>query len=293
MRESGFDRTINREGITELKQMHMPAELKLGQSDRIKAPVFVIGAPRSGTTALGRCLSAHSRLNGNEESLFLLHLARIYTDLFKGDNTFNDRPLGEYINELDLLIATRDFADRVFGALLDQKDTAESIIDHTPWYACIAPFIRSLYPDARFIHLVRDGRSVVSSLERAHEQGYKWVGGNMAQRAGLWCRLVADGDQVQQLLPDQCHTVYYEDLTSSPQTTVGNLTKFLGLDFEPATLEPLRVNHSEGTTPKTVDIDSGDRPRTAVNWPAAWTKTDITIFNEVAGATMNIHYGSY
>lgn len=262
---------------------------------RLIKPVFVVGCPRSGTTLFGNCLAAHSMLGGADESMFLGMLARIYYGLFQGTNLTNWTPLRSYIDDQTLVNTIRSFSDGIFASLLERLRKSR-YIDHTPWYGNWIEFIARLYPDAQFIHVVRDGRDVVSSLAKSYEAGYGWAGDRISARAQLWVRSVASAREGGKMLGAETgryREVSYEDLCKAPESVLAGLLEYLGLPMEAAVLKPLAYRHANPARNDcvlaTVDEVGGLHlhPKFLGNeWPAKWTAEEKGEFAKVAGDSL-------
>jgi len=238
---------------------------------------------------LGACLAQHSKLGGTDESYFLYPMAQLYYRYFQGLNRRNWRPLRAFVDEHGLIEAMGTFADSLFRSFLDriQKDR---FVDHTPWYAMWMDFIVRLYPNAQFIHIIRDGRSVVESLGRAYEQGYWWAGESINARALLWKTIVSTGrESGAKLGPSQYREISYEHLCESSYSKLEELLAFLSLPMEHNVLLPLAIPHASpsrsGFTLAEVDANGVLRLRpkvTAKGWPRQWTPRAREVFAEVA-----------
>lgn len=101
--------------------------------------------------------------------------------------------------------------------------------DKTPTYGAVLPRLRRLLPEARFLHLIRDGRDVALSL------GKVWFSpsDDLAARAAYWAREVTAirrggrGDPGYLEIP-------YEDLVSAPRPTLERICSFLDLPYSEA-----------------------------------------------------------
>ena len=97
----------------------------------------------------------------------------------------------------------------------------------------------SVWPQARFIHIVRDGRDVAASHVRDHSRwGYRDVGAAAAGWGGL----------VEATRPLRgwrlFHEIRYEDLIRRPRRTLAALLRFLDLPWDEAVLSHSRAPHS-------------------------------------------------
>jgi hypothetical protein len=93
--------------------------------------------------------------------------------------------------------------------------------------------VNAWFPDARFVHIVRDGRDVALS-----HQGYKYGAGNIAEVAVKWEARVTRNLRMGAMLPaDRYYTLRYEDLVLSPEPTLRQLCKFIGVPFSSEMLD--------------------------------------------------------
>ncbi|MFO1541248.1 MAG: sulfotransferase family protein [Chloroflexota bacterium] len=191
--------------------------------------IVIGGCPRSGTTLLRRTLDAHPAICcGPETSLFL-----------PGRVALGPLAAGYGIPEAELrtLRATSPsqgaFVDAVaerYRALRGRERWAEKTplnIRHLAW-------ILERWPEARIIHVVRDGRDVVCSL-RTHAER-RWVDGRwvkvppperpVAEWARRWLADTAAGLALRS--DPRVLTVRYEDLARTPETEVARVLAFLG-----------------------------------------------------------------
>lgn len=127
----------------------------------------------------------------------------------------------------------RHVLDVVGDAASELKPNARVVLEKTPENAKHIPLIKHLVPDARFIHIVRDGRDVVASLVAASSSwGGRWAPADLRAAAAMWREHVlgarsAAGD-------DRYIEVRYDDLlTDGP----GQLVRILAHCGVSATLE--------------------------------------------------------
>lgn len=205
-------------------------------------PIFVIGSPRSGTTLIGNCLNMSDELGGGEESLLLLDMWRIYSDLHKGNNKNNFSPLSKYISAEDLFINIKLFVDFIFSSPLQKK---QRYIDQTPWYALIIKFVHALFPDAIFIHMIRDGREVVNSLEKSYSNGFIWAGKDLKERATIWVKSISSAQHYVGSRSDISYKEFrYDDLWNDPLSTIKAIADFCCIDYHTSMLRHLCVPHA-------------------------------------------------
>lgn len=119
---------------------------------RFDRPVFIIGAARSGTTVLGDILSTHPDLAYWLEPKYIWRFgnATLAHDVLKASDARKE--VKKYIR------------NRFFDFLNEQGKAR--FVEKTPSNVFRLPFIYEIFPEARFVHIIRDGRDVVLSAEK-------------------------------------------------------------------------------------------------------------------------------
>lgn len=255
-------------------------------------PVFIIGSPRSGTSAIAWALSRHPDLWSAPESDLLPALVR-HDRLSAIYREATSRPHGNFL--VDHAVGEDEFLAAIgagVGRLYAARAGGRRWVDQTPRNTHHAPTLARLFPHGRFVHILRDGRAVVRSMvhfERAidpallpamREAGAlpKWVGDfGLACRA--WTRHVAAAAAFQAACPDRCLTVRNEELSADPAAAFGRVLAFLELppDRGPAAWwGGEKVNSS-------FPGEGGADPATL--W-AGWTAEERATFRDYAGPAM-------
>ncbi len=142
--------------------------------------VFVIGAPRSGTTMLERMLSAHSHIQGGPEPHLLTPLAHLgvwdNVDKAPYDHVLAAQAQRGFVAQLprgeeDYWDACRAYCDVLYNRYTQAKGSKPYCLDKTPAYALVLPFITRIYPDASFIVLTRHPLAIFSSYANSFFNG--------------------------------------------------------------------------------------------------------------------------
>lgn len=216
---------------------------------RRRAPVFVVGSPRSGTTLLYHLLlsSGGFAVYRAEASVFNLLEPR-FGDLSRRSarNALLDAWLpSEYFRRsgLDPIAFRAKVHDRCRNAGDLLRLLMESIADAqgaTRWAECTpenllyVQAIKRTIPEAVFLHIVRDGRDVACSLA---QQG--WVGAGLQRNdarvfySGLyWEWMVSHGrDNLSDHVADTIE-IHFEDLVSRPRETLAQIGEFIDHDLD-------------------------------------------------------------
>jgi len=117
---------------------------------------FIIGSPRSGTTVLGDILNKHNEISQWYEPYFILdHHFRLTADDVRTEND-----------------VTPEIKQYIYSSFLryGRHKKARIIIDKSPRNSLKVPFITKIFPQARFIHIIRDGRDATLSIHKKWKQ---------------------------------------------------------------------------------------------------------------------------
>jgi hypothetical protein len=211
---------------------------------------FVVGSERSGTTLLRLMLDAHPDLAVPPESYFVVELLR-KRDKLERDGVADVDAVTEHLAGhrwfaywdmppsavRDAVEATRggslpDAIRAVFGGYARMHDKPRAG-DKTPAYVMQLPLLARSFPEARFLHLIRDGREVALSLAEV-----SWGPGNVLDAALQWRERVERGRRGAAKVPqDRYLEARYERLVAEPDAALGEVAAFFDLSFDPAMLE--------------------------------------------------------
>ena len=220
------------------------------------APVFILGSPRSGTTMLFQMLDSSRTLAS------LGYGSQFLWEMYRPGAIEPGR--SHAAGAEDLTAAER----RVLAWAIASITGGAPYLDKFPRMVLRVPYLQALYPDARFVHIVRDGRAVVSSLLTGWRTAGKFGHGTRLPRpvtiAGydgdVWRFLLPPGweDYAEgRTLAEVCafqwaesnravldapgseafHRVSYERLVADPVATTTALLTALGLPGDPDVLE--------------------------------------------------------
>ena len=134
--------------------MHRPARLT------VKAPIYILGQGRSGTTVLGVTLSLHRQIGFLNEPKALWHNAYPNEDLI---GSYTDKPACYILTAADATPTVAMNLQRLYSGYL-RLTRSTRILDKYPELLYRVPFVKHVFPDARFLLLVRNGMEVCRSV---------------------------------------------------------------------------------------------------------------------------------
>lgn len=257
-------------------------------------PLLILGVRRSGTTLLRVMLDRHSQLAVPDESYFVpqladRHLRRVDPDEFVDDlrrlNTLAewDVPLDRVRERLtpDMPIGTA--IATVYAVYAAERGKARWG-DKTPMYMQNLRLLERLFPDARFVHLIRDGRdAALSFLELPRGLVTEtWMHPRTpADFASQWRTEVAAARRLGRRVGPRYLEVRYEELVDDVEAVLRRICELAGLAYE-STMADYAGKVDVSAKPHQQRLR---QPPTAGvrNWRAQMSPDDVAAFDRVAG----------
>jgi hypothetical protein len=226
--------------------------------------IFIVGMNGSGTTMLLDHLASHSLIFGyatETKSLpyFITHEARFgnlnddqnYLRLWKEMKNSIVERAGLLRHDIKVPRGGIRSAASTFNHIMCQLASAEGKqvwCEKTPMYVHHLSLLADRFPDAKFIHIIRDGRDCAASFHR------RW-GFSPLRTIYRWRRAVTEGQKQGRRLGARYLEIRYEEITSAPETVFRRLFGFLEMPFETSVLVSGRsrlgaVESSEGAVAK-------------------------------------------
>jgi len=267
--------------------------------------VFVVGCPRSGTTLLQRMLNNHPQLAVAYDTLFIPATLRgqpeqnpavtpALVDRIGRFHRFQRFGLPEDVLAR-LAPEANDFAGlvgRIYDAFarLNNKPLGG---EKSPGYVRHMPVLQALFPWARFLHLVRDGRDVSLSLIDWGKQKHRpkgparkyamWAESPVAVSALWWAYKAERGRQDAALLrPATYMEITYESLVAEPEAALREVADFLQLPYSVD-----MVNFHVGKTVRRAGLSAKSAWLPATkgvrDWRRSMKRDDLELFEALAG----------
>jgi hypothetical protein len=219
-------------------------------------PFFILGNPRSGTSLFRLMLNSHPNMIVPPESGFLQWWYKKYKDWNLNDSK-NQSKIQSYVTdllsskkiedwqldkkELMQLISTKkptnyaELSSLIYYKYRNNSDTNIKIVgDKNNYYIHHLGILNSIYPNAKYIHLIRDGRDVACSYKKLKQLKsnslYKpTLVDSIEDIANEWCENIARIDSFLGNKP--CLKIKYEDLIADPEAVLKEVCSFLNINY--------------------------------------------------------------
>jgi len=231
--------------------------------------IFNVGARRSGTFWLQRIVTAHPDVAAvpTESHLFSHGIAPLFERFHQGARS-SPQFAAIHVGHDVLLDATREFCDRVLGELTEPGK--HFLAERTPLHVYHLDLIGQIYPDASFVHIIRDGRDVARSLRRQ-----PWGPPTSAEAAEEWRSSVAAAREARQ--PERLLEVRYEELLARPEESFRALYEWLGLELTPEIMAAALVEAKS-----VANLTASDPRVAATKWRSGASSEEIEEIERVA-----------
>ena len=278
-------------------------------ADKHPPAPFVVGVSRSGTTLLRLMLDAHPDMAIPPETHFIPKLVK---EMKKSDDPTEAawRTITTHRRWPDFNLDPDAFRARVeslrepdpgavlraFYSMYAEREEKARWGDKSPPYVRKMRRISSVLPEARFIHLIRDGRDVALSLLEV-----EWGPTSVEEAAEKWVEWIARARRQSRQI-DHYLEVRFEDLVVEPEDSLRRVCEFIELDFDPV----MNTYHERATsrmTEVTREFQIGGGPKLSASdravqhqfvseppradrisrWRAEMTAEDQLAFNAIAG----------
>jgi hypothetical protein len=215
--------------------------------------VFITGCPRSGTTMLASFLGKGGSCLATPESDFFIdfiykHLPEESTAVKKTDlvsflnNNYRFKQWGINANKVNNLPEKVKYSNfnSVIESTLEQfsKNHSEITkkefirIDHTPSSIKHFDILNDLFPESKFIFIIRDPRAVYASVK-----GLDWGANTPLRLSEIWIEYAAIYFSLQKMYPNRICLIKYEDVLTNAPLQLNILCDFIGIDYSDSLLD--------------------------------------------------------
>ncbi len=252
-------------------------------------PLFLLGSPRSGTTLLARILNAHPAVLMTNESAVFLQLNDNIVKSRRGvragllyGKTYNDLWAEHLAENARRLIES--YYEKICQA--EGKERLRYWGEKHPHHSDCLPFLEALYPDAKYLYIVRDPRDTACSIAEMTQVEFTRALGN-------WRKFTDKYEGFfQSLGADRRFCLRYEDLVANYSGLTEKILDWLGLDIaEAVSLFLANFRDVDAHAIRAVRLQRQDFQKTSVGrWKRELSEGDRQLAVEVAGDFMD-RYG--
>jgi hypothetical protein len=262
--------------------------------------LFIVGCARSGTTLVHRMVDAHPQIAITPEMHWITRQFKSRSGLvtpelvseLTGHKRFAQFEIPR--EEFEGLLGSGEalpyptFLNRVFG-LYGKIKNKPLVGNKTSGYVRRISTFHALWPEAKFVHIIRDGRDVCLSVlnwnkaERTAGRYASWEEDPVSTTALWWERKVRKAREDGAVLgPGLYHEMFYEDLVEDPERECKRLCEFLGVPYQDAMIRfhegRERVKPGRSAKSAWLKVTSGLR-----DWRTEMCTGDVERFEAAAG----------
>ena len=221
---------------------------KLKKSSYVFSPVFIIGCGRSGTTILGDSLSQHPEIKYLNERRDLWHKSYPEFDIWNKDAQGSKL----YADEKDIEVSKNSILKHL---LFREQVLSESkvLVEKLPVNSFRLNFLKSTFPNARYIYLTRNGLEVSRSIEEAIDSGnwfrrhdiLKSHAIDSDKNRGIWewkLSIQHSDSFFKQENGDSFIHFSYKDFMDNPSKIIQDMFSFLDLDYSESLVDQICKN---------------------------------------------------
>ena len=257
--------------------------------------IFLVGAPRSGTTWLQLLLSASPLIASAVETQFFSLYGR---SLFAAWQRDNKHPVGldRFLGNEKYIELLREFASNVLGHILASKPGATIVLEKSPDHALYWRDILLLFPDAYFLHIIRDPRAVVTSLRAASQSWADWQSPSVTRCSEYWVENVTAAREIRDATPNYLE-IRYRDLKQDGVRTLRPVFAWCGVDLSEAEVASILREHEidqlrSAKAPnmaRKYGLHGGDffRKGQIESWRSELSRRQLVLVERVAGRLMD------
>lgn len=271
----------------------------------VDRPIFIVGAPRSGTTLLQYMLRSHPRISlPTGESHFMIPLyrnansfgdlkeiegvRRVLRKMYQLNHSFLEEELHGMRFDvgalaIELHSQSCNTIPKIIAGLLGKNARGEGKLrwgDKTPYYVLHLPIILEMFPNAQIIHIIRDGRDCAFSM---FGRKYDFNVYNVYFAAKYWQKFVEAGQAAgQNIGEDAYQEIRYEHLLMDQIETLKKICAFISEEYTDSLIHFKKPAQAM----KTPLLQKPVQKNNAGKWKRLMTSRQIRVFESAAGDTL-------
>jgi len=219
---------------------------------------FIVGTGRCGTTILAQVLNSHSKVCVPHELQIILGIGngdRFYEKYISGEMQkyraddfirlirevcpYYFENFFDYIKHFKCQKYPQSDLKKLLKGLFDHicfEYKKEVFIEQTPWYGQRLDVLKTIFPEMKVLHVLRDGRDVAISFSRT-----PWWSKDIQKNLLQWTKEINTIHEYGVKHPENFLEIRYEDLVRAPADQLTRVLRLFGLEYEATMLEPARL----------------------------------------------------
>lgn len=247
-------------------------------------PIFILGAARSGTTWVYDIFTAHPNVAGVFESWLFTRDNGIGSWFTSAHWPPQPSGLGRFLQREQVVEIGREAVQKMMSQAIEPNH--HYMVEKSPSHLYTVKLIQEIFPGARFIHVLRDGRDVCVSVQAATRS---WMpawnrsfGSSMTASAKSWHDAVRRAQNEGKALGDHFLEVRYEQLRTNPIANYKKMFDFCSIPYDDEILQTIfaktdfELNYKGGEA----NFRRGGR---IGDWQTRFSLTDAYHFHRAAG----------
>lgn len=266
--------------------------------------VFITGCPRSGTTMLASMLGSCQNCITTPESDFFLDY--IYKNLNNDVTSVKKESFRDYLNNNYRFKQWQLNADEIkdipgditlsnFDAVIENvvksfaENNSETVpkendyirIDHTPYNIKSFRVLNELFPESKFVFVMRDPRAIFASIKELD-----WGANTALKLSNIWIEFVALLYSLKEICPGRIYLVKYEDIVLDPDLHIEKVCSYLGVEYKDSIIEGGGFTLPSYTASQHKLVGKRPVKDRIYNWKDKLSKEDVMVIESKCGLMM-------
>ena len=238
-------------------------------------PIFLVCAPRSGSAFLRNVLGTHPAIACGPETYAFEAIGQLLAAVDRRSARGQGLVGRGYLDEAGLRRAAAEFFRT---AVATRTGTRRYFVEKTPMNTDLLAVIDRIFPDAKLVHLIRDGRDVACSMMAAERERRMQLPTTVVQCAERW-RKIGKVIDFGRRHPERYCEVRYEAALADLAGELRRIFAFLGIALSDGELRAMQAEAEKVVHPSAASAADGYVGK----WRAAFSSDDVRAFKDTAG----------